>query len=52
MYSMVYSQEWRVLVLTQVRILSIVFESVLLRMLFDVTYSMDQVEKFPTFYGP
>lgn len=38
--------------LTQVRILSVVFESVLLRILFDVTDSMDQVEKFPTFYGP
>ena len=56
MYSMVYSQEWRVLVLketwndtTQVRILSIVFESVLLYILFDVTDSMYQVEEFPTF---
>jgi hypothetical protein len=40
------------LCLTQVRILSIVFEYVLLRILFDVTDSTDQVEKFPTFYGP
>jgi hypothetical protein len=31
---------------------SIVFESVLLHILFDVTDCMDQVEKFPTLYGP
>jgi hypothetical protein len=30
---------------------SVVFEPLLLHILFDVTDSMDQVEKFPTFYG-
>jgi hypothetical protein len=30
---------------------SIVFESLLLHIVFDVTDSMVQVEKFPTFYG-
>ena len=46
---LVWEMKW---CLTQVRILSIVFESVVLCVLFDVTDSMDQVEKFATFYGP